>query len=205
MTANPLSQAARVHMLLRRVLFFLLLSFAGIVHAQDTALVNPQVQRIEPVLADGWLNIDADVYLPVSDDLRHFAEKGVALYFTADIEIVKPRWWWFDSEVVKTQQTWRVIYNALTRQWRIGTGDLSLPEASLDDALSLVRNIRGWAVVPLSELDAGEDYVGTLRVRLDTSLLARPFRVDALNSSAWSLSTPWQDFSFSISDAELPR
>ena len=192
-------------MLLRRVLLLVLLSFMGIAHAQDAASGSPQVLRIEPLLADGWLNIDADIHLPVSDDLRSFAEKGVALYFTADIEIVKPRWWWFDNEVVKTQQTWRVVYNALTRQWRIGSGDLSLPEASLDDALSLVRNIRGWAVVPLSELDVNEDYVGTLRVRLDTSLLARPFRVDALNSSAWSLSTPWKDFSFSISDAELPR
>jgi len=118
---------------------------------------------------------------------------------------VRPRSWWFDSEVVKVQQTWRVVYNALTRQWRVGAGDLSLPEASLDDALSLVRNIRGWEVVPADELDAGEHYVGRMRVRLDTSLLARPFRVDAFNSSAWSLSTPWKDFSFSISSEELPR
>src|SRR5690606_8464818 len=118
--------------------------------------------------------------LPVSDDLRHFAERGVALYFTADMEIVRPRRWWFDSEVVSTQQTWRVTYNALTRQWRIGTGDLTLPEASLDDALTLVRNIRGWSLAPLSELDTEEEYVGRMRVRLDTSLMARPFRVNAL-------------------------
>src|SRR5690606_37067012 len=179
-----------------------LVSFLGVAQAKAS---HPEVLRIEPRLVEGWLQIDADVRLPVSDDLRHFAERGVALYFTADIEIVRPRRWWFDTEVVKTQQTWRVVYNALTRQWRIGSGDLSLPEASLDDALSLVPNIRGWAVVPLSELETGQEYTGTLRVRLDTSLLARPFRVDALNSSAWSLSTPWKDFSFSISDGARPR
>jgi len=166
---------------------------------------DPQVLRIEPVLADGWLHIDADVHLPISGDLRNFAERGVSLYFTADLEIVKPRRWWFNSEVVKERQTWRLVYNALTRQWRIGTGDLTLPEPSLDDALSLVRNIRGWAVVPATELDVGEHYVGRLRVRLDTSLLARPFQVDALNSSAWALSTPWKDFSFSISGDGLPH
>lgn len=191
--------------MLRRAFLLLLLCLAGAAHSQDAAPAGPHVQRIEPVPVDGWLHIDADVHLPVSDDLRSFAERGVTLYFTADVEIVKPRRWWFDREVVKTQQTWRVIYNALTRQWRIGWGDLSLPEASLDDALSLVRHIRGWAVVPLSELEPGERYTGTLRVRLDTSLLSRPFRVDALNSSAWSLSTPWKDFSFSISDAGPPR
>lgn len=189
----------------RRLLLLVLVFFLGVAQAQETSHDAPQVLRIEPVLADGWLRIDADVALPVSDDLRFFAERGVTLYFTADLEIVKPRRWWFDGEVVKTQQTWRVVYNALTRQWRVGTGELSLPEATLDDALSLVRHIRGWQVVPAGELDLDENYVGRLRVRLDTSLLARPFRVDALNSSAWSLSTPWKDFSFSISGDERPR
>jgi len=189
-------------MLFRRVLLLFLVSFLGVAQAMDN---HPEVLRIEPRLEEGWLQIDADVRLPVSDDLRHFAERGVALYFTADMEIVRPRRWWFDSEVVSTQQTWRVTYNALTRQWRIGTGDLTLPEASLDDALTLVRNIRGWSLAPLSELDTEEEYVGRMRVRLDTSLMARPFRVNALNSSAWSLSTPWKDFSFSISGDALPR
>ena len=171
----------------------------------DLEYSGPVVLRIAPVLENDWLFIDADVHLPISDELRFFAERGVTLYFTADLEIRRPRRWWFDSEVVKTQRTWRVVYNALTRQWRVGSGDLSLPEASLDDALLMVRKIRGWDVLPASELDADELYVGRLRVRLDTSLLARPFRVDALNSSAWSLSTPWKDFSFSISSDGLPR
>lgn len=190
---------------LRRMLCLLLVFFLGMAQAQEAPPSDPEVLRIEPVLAAGWLNVDAEVYLPLSNDLRYFAERGVTLYFTADIEIVKPRRWWFNKEVVQAQQTWKVVYNALTRQWRIGTGELSLPEASLDDALSLVRNIRGWAVLPSSELEKDEQYVGRMRVRLDTSLLARPFRVHALNSSAWSLSTPWKDFSFSISGAELPR
>ena len=203
MTSVSILRAYRAVMLLRRVIFLVLAVFLGLAcaHAQEA----PEVSRIDPVVADGWLRIDADVHLPLSDDLRYFAERGVALYFTADLQISKPRRWWFDSEIVDTRQTWRVVYNALTRQWRIGSGELSLPEASLDDAMSLVRNIRGWDVVPLAELEAGESYEGRLRVRLDTSLLARPFRVDALNSSAWSLSTPWKDFSFSISGAELPR
>lgn len=192
-------------MWLRRVLLLLSLSFLAAAHAQELASDAPVVQRVEPALIDGWLYIDADVHLPVSDDLRSFAMRGVTLYFTADLEIVKPRRWWFDTEVIKTQQTWRVVYNALTRQWRVGSGDLSLPEATLDDALTVLRHIRGWAVLPSNVLEGGVEYTGRLRVRLDTSLLARPFRVDALNSSAWSFSTPWQDFSFSVSADAPPR
>jgi len=181
------------------MLLLVILSFLGGFPIQGIASDGPNVERIETTIVDGWLNVDADVHLPLSDDLRFFAERGVTLYFTADLEIVRPRRWWFDSEVINTQQTWRVVYNALTRQWRIASGDLSLPEASLDDALSVLRHIRGWAVLPATVLEADQTYVGRLRVRLDTSLLARPFRVDALNRSAWSFSTPWKDFSFSVS------
>ena len=158
-----------------------------------------QVVKVEPVVRDGQLYIDADVELEISPDLRNVAQKGVPIYFTADLQIVSTRWWWFDKVLVDEQLTWRVVYNALTRQWRVGTGELSLPESSLDNALSLVRNIRGWAVSPIAKLETGQEYHGRIRVRLDTSLLARPFQIDALNSSAWSLATPWKDFSFSVS------
>src|SRR3546814_10703673 len=97
------------------------------------------------------------------------------------------------------QRAWRMVDTAPPRQGRIGTVDLSLPEASLSDALSLIRHIRGWAVADLSDLEPDRQYQGRLRVRLNTSLLARPFQVDAFNSSAWSLATPWNDFKFSVS------
>ncbi|MBP6019499.1 MAG: DUF4390 domain-containing protein [Burkholderiaceae bacterium] len=165
----------------------------------SVAQTGDQVTRIEPVLRDGRLYIDADIEMTLSPDLRHMAGRGIPIYFTADLEIVSKRWWWFNKVVVDEQQTWRIVYNALTRQWRVGTGDLSLPEASLDDALSLVRHIRGWAVANVADLDPDEVYDGRLRLRLDTSLLARPFQIDALNSSAWSLTTPWKNFTFSVS------
>ncbi|QAA95162.1 DUF4390 domain-containing protein [Pollutimonas thiosulfatoxidans] len=191
-----------------RVLLLLLVC-AGLSVQAGTGVSSEQSQqervlRVDPVVRDGKLYIDADVDLPVVGDLRNAAQKGVPLYFSADVEIVSKRWWWFDKVVVNDRLTWRIVYNALTRQWRIGTGELSLPESSLDDALSLVRNIRGWAVADVNELDRDQLYEGRIRVRLDTSLLARPFQVDAFNSSAWSLATPWKNFTFSIS-IEEPR
>lgn len=183
--------------------FFLFLSVAAYADTSPKAGTERVVQ-VEPVVRDGKLYIDADVDFSVSGDLRNAAQKGVPIYFTADVEVVSKRWWWFDKVVISEQQTWRVVYNALTRQWRVGTGDLSLPESSLDDALSLVRNIRGWAVAHTEDLETDEVYEGRLRVRLDTSLLARPFQVDAFNSSAWSLETPWKNFTFSIS-LDAPR
>jgi hypothetical protein len=174
---------------------FLAFSAGGVMAQVDAE----QVTRVDPVVRDGKLYIDADVDFEVSSELRNAAQKGVPIYFTVDVEVVSKRWWWFDRVLVDEHQSWRVVYNALTRQWRVGTGELSLPEASFDDALAPIRNLRGWAVADVADLDAGEQYDGRIRVRLDTSRLPRPFQIDAYNSKAWSLATPWKDFSFSIS------
>ena len=186
-------------MLLRFLLAFVLCLFLPVQADVGVPQEGDHVVSIEPVVRDGKLYVDAEVNFDISGDVRNAAQKGVPIYLTADLQIVSSRWWWFDKTVVDEQQTWRIVYNALTRQWRVGTGELSLPESSLEDALSLVRNIRGWDVAKVEDLDHDQTYEGRLRVRLDTSLLARPFQIDAYNSSAWSLATPWKDFSFSIS------
>lgn len=164
-----------------------------------------RIDLVEPVLRDGRLYIDADIDFQLSGELRDAVQKGLPLYFTADLNISTSRWWWFDKTIAHTELTWRIQYNALTRQWRVGTGDLSLPASTLDEALALVRHIRGWDVAAASDLEPGTQYSGQIRLRLDTSRLARPFQVDALNSAAWSLTTPWKDFTFSISAAEPQR
>lgn len=187
-----------------RVLLTLVFSLSLVAPALASVTeTGDQITRVEHVVRDGRLYIDADVDMTLSSSLRHMAGRGIPIYFTADIKIETQRWWWFNKIVADQQQTWRVVYNALTRQWRVGTGDLSMPEASLDDALSVVRHIRGWAVADVADLAVDTIYEGRLRLRLDTSLLARPFQIDALNSSAWSLTTPWKNFTFSVSANEL--
>lgn len=165
---------------------------------------EPQVVRIEPVIRDGKLQINAEIDVRLNSQLRDAAERGLPLYFTADLVISRDRWWWFDETVVDTSRTWRVLYNALTRQWRVGTDALSWPVSSLDEAMDMVRHIRHWPLVDVTELDQGVRYQGQLRLRLDTSHLTRPFQVNALNSSSWSLQTPWTDFSFEVAKSQDP-
>lgn len=183
----------------RRLLYGLLGLVLGclLLVAQAIGAQEAQVVRIDPQIEDDQLVLSADIDFTLSGELHEAAMRGVSLYFTADLTLVRPRWWWFDQTVLSTNQTWRIQYNALTRQWRIGTGDLSMPATTLDEALDLVRHIRGWTLLPAAALEEDTPYQGRLRLRLDTSRLARPFQVDALNSKAWSLTTPWKDFTFS--------
>lgn len=168
-----------------------------------TSATADHIERVQLYVRDQQLYLNADIQFELSPALYQAALKGMPLHFTADVEIKKQRWWWFDKTEIKKSRTWRVVYNALTRQWRVGSGDLLRPEASLDEALYPMRQLRHWALSPLDQLDPQEHYQGRLRLRLDTSLLTRPLQVDALNGQSWSLTTPWKDFSFSV-DALQP-
>lgn len=192
-------EAGRWQAAMLRILALLAVCIWLALQAGAASASDARITRVDPVAREGRLYVDADIDLDLTAELRNAAMKGIPLYFTAETEIVSKRWWWFDKTVASRQITWRIVYNALTRQWRVGTGDLSLPESTLDDALARVRNIRGWAVADLADFSYDDTYHGRIRLKLDTSLLARPFQIDALNSSAWSLATPWQNFSFSIS------
>lgn len=193
----------RMSIISRLFLGLLLVSaLLSLVPGGDVYGAEPRVVRVEPVVRDGRLEIDADIEFELNQQLRDAAQRGVPLYFTADITMTRERWWWFDKSLVDTSRTWRVVYNALTRQWRAGVGELSFPVASLDDAMSVIRHIRNWPVADAGDFDEGVLYGGQLRLRLDTSLLPRPFQVNALNSSSWAQGTPWTDFSFTLSSKE---
>ncbi len=165
--------------------------------APGAAALAQQASVVEAITAtrhdDGW-RLDADISVELNEQLRNAAERGLPLYFSADVVVNQPRWWWFDEQVLATERLWSISYNALIRQWRVSAGGLALPVASLDEALALVRHIRGWTFAAPDAFAPGERYQGQLRLRLDVTQLSRPLQVNAINSSAWALSTPWKSF-----------
>jgi hypothetical protein len=164
-----------------------------------------RILRIEPLPQDGQLTMDLDVALDLTRGVLEVAEHGVPLYFTYDVQITAPRWWWFDKVLVQTTLSRRLIYNNLTQQWRVATGDLFLPAASQEDALQVIKQIRGWPIAPVDRFEPDVKYEGKVRIRLDTSQMARPLQLDARNRGAWSMTSPWAAFDFSIRRTEAAK
>jgi hypothetical protein len=182
---------------LRGALLALTLMSCALVQSAALA-ADAQIKKIEPLIGEGHLTMDLDVGLKLSPIVLEAAERGVPLYFTLDVKIKAPRWWWLDKSIVETSLTRRMSYNTLTQQWRVATGDLFLPVASLQDALAVLEKVRGWPVAPLDRFEPNIRYEGEVRIRLDTSHLARPLQLDARNRGAWSLTSPWKPFDFSV-------
>jgi len=182
---------------------FALLTVGGCaLFLQVASAAQAQIMRIEPLIGEGHLAMDLDVNLKLSSIVMDAAERGVPLYFTLDVKITSPRWWWWDRQIVETSLTRRMSYNTLTQQWRIATGDLFLPVASLQEAVAVLEKVRGWPVAPLDRFEPNTRYDGLVRIRLDTPHLARPLQLDARNRGAWSLASPWAPFDFSVRKGE---
>ncbi len=164
--------------------------------AQTTA--SAAVARIDPVVVRGQLNMDIDLDLVLNETMRQALSRGVPLFFSIELQIEQPRWWWFNKTIVDTTLQRRLSLDTLTRSWRISTGDFSVSAPSYEDALKVLTKVRNWPIVLSDRFEPNVSYSGRVRIRLDTEQLARPLQMDPINRNFWSLSSAWKTFTFSI-------
>ncbi len=154
------------------------------------------VKSAELRAIDGEVVLNADFDFVFNNTLEDALQNGIPLYFVLDIELSRARWWWLDEKVVQTALTYRVSYNALTRQYRVASGLLSQSYGSLDEVQRYIGRITSRPVIRLDALTSGARYDAAVRLRLDVNQLPKPFQVNALASREWTLASEWQRFTF---------
>jgi hypothetical protein len=142
------------------------------------------------VSEDGYV-LEADFSIALTPALEDVLSKGVALYFALDFELIRPRWYWFNDKVAETQHQYRLSYNALTRQYRIGAGSLYQNFATLADALEVMSHVRRRHEIEPGTLKKDTAYTAAVRLRLDTAQLPKPFHLTALGSREWNIGSDW--------------
>jgi len=140
--------------------------------------------------------LDAEFALELSPRLAEAVANGVPLYFVVEFELTRPRWWWFDDKAAAKRLQLRLSYHAMSRQYRLSTGLLHQSFATLEDALNVLRRVRGWQVVERATVLADAPYEAAVRMRLDVTLLPKPFQLSALTSRDLTLESPWHRSSF---------
>ena len=147
--------------------------------------------------SDEGYRLSATFNLDLNHNLEEALLRGIPLHFTTDVEMWRPRWYWFDETTLATSHTIRIEYNVLTRQYRGSiAGSVQQNFATFDDAMSLVRRPSRWIVAERGTLKLGETYTVSTRMRLNLEYLPKPFQVNALNNSDWRLSSDWRNFYF---------
>ena len=183
--AGPgLSLASRLRMLL--VAFALAFVFPVASFAEGIAVTKALIEPAE----DGWqLNADFDVQF--SQRLEEAVTRGVTLYFVVEFELSRPRWYWFDEKPVKRQQTYKISYTPLLRQYRLSVGNLYQNFTSFEEVKRVLSRVRGWHVADKGALSKEGVFQANLRMRLDTGQLPKPFQLNAVASSDWTLNSEW--------------
>ncbi|MBT9519273.1 MAG: DUF4390 domain-containing protein [Dechloromonas sp.] len=162
---------------------------------------NPQLSASD----DGYV-LSADFKFELNPRLEEAVTKGVVLYFVADFELSKARWYWLDEKLVSRSLTYRLSYHALTRQYRLTTGGLHQSFQTLSEAMQVLSRLRSWTVIDKNDkaVHPGETYSASLRMRLDVTQLPRPFQISALGNKDWSLGSDWKIWPANLLPAAPP-
>lgn len=159
-------------------------------------LRNPQL-----VLDDGEYVASADFNINFNRRLEEAVNKGVVLYFAAEFELTKSRWYWFDEQVQRRNKTFQLYYHALTRQYRVSTGGLHQSFPTLEEALRVMARLRNWVVIEKGEVGVGQTGTAKLRLRLDLTQMPKTFQVSALSNKDWNLESEWARWPFVNAEA----
>ncbi len=174
---------------------WLLLAVGSLAQAQSSVeVVALQAERV-----DDEVLLSAQVQFELSSAVEDALLKGIPMYFVAEADILRERWYWYDKRIAAVQRHMRLAYQPLTRRWRLNVNAAPGRETSLglvlnqtydtlDQALGAIRKVVHWKLAEASELDAGTKYRIDYRFRLDLSQLPRPFQIGAIGQADWDLS-----------------
>jgi hypothetical protein len=136
---------------------------------------------------DGELTLDFEAPVTLSKTVQDAMLLGLPVYFVAQADLYRSRWYWRDERIARVQRVWRVAYQPLTSNWRVGFGGFNQTFASLGEALSVVSRSSRWKLAELSQLDPDSRHYVEFSYKLDTTQLPSPMQIGLGNQSEWSL------------------
>ena len=177
-------------------LTFGLAHWGGVAMAASPAL---EITELRVERSDNALTLSSQLRLELSPAIEDALVKGLALYFVAEADVLRERWYWTDRKVASVSRHYRLAYQPLARRWRLHVssepinptglnGSLAQSYDTLSDALQGMRRQTQWPLAEVSAIENDAPHVVNYRFRLDTSQLPRPFQLVTGNQADWSLS-----------------
>lgn len=156
---------------------------------------TPEVTEFRLERQEDGLYLSALVRFELSATVEDALQKGVPMFFVAEADVLRERWYWYDQKAAGAVKTLRLAYQPLTRRWRLNVtagaqgegGALSQHFETLPEALATLRRITRWKIAEGAELAPGARHHVDFRFKLDVSQLPRPFQIGAFGQADWNL------------------
>ena len=180
----------------KRINLLLLVLASSLAFAAGSSI---NIKSAELESQDDYYVLDADVDLSFDKEVEEAINKGVPLNFLIEFQIVSPRKYWFDDEIVTTSQNVSLSYHALSRQYLVNRGAHQQSFDSLSEAVQEIVTLDEWKVVEKSVLEKPATYKAALLIRLDQTKLPKAIQVDTIASEKWNISS--QKFEWVLKEA----
>lgn len=149
---------------------------------------GPELAIFAVQRSDEGLSIDYAVNFELPRGAEEALNKAVPLYFVAEAEVFRDRWYWRDKRIASASRVWRIVYQPLTANYRVTFGGLSQSYPNRAEAFAVIRRGASWKVAEPSQIEEGSRHYVEFSFRLDTSLLPRPMQIGIATQPDWALS-----------------
>jgi len=138
---------------------------------------------------DDAYKLNADFDISFNEAIEEAINKGVPLAFLVEFQVVSPKKYWFDDEIVTTSTNYTLSYHALSRQYLVSHNGRQTSYETLGEARQDLMKLENWKVLDKSQIEKGEVYKAALLMRLDQSKLPQALQVEAIGSEHWNLTS----------------
>jgi hypothetical protein len=167
----------------------------ALAQAPTAGAETPQL-RLER--ADDALWLSTQLQFDLSPAVLDALHKGIPIFFVAEADVLRERWYWTNKRIVTARRQFRLAYQPLTNRWRLNITSGEMVESALGlalnqnfdswrDALATVRRMTRWKIADAADLAPNARYLVEFRFRLDLAQLPRPLQIGTMGQSDWSV------------------
>jgi Domain of unknown function (DUF4390) len=159
-------------------------------------LFAPPLRAADLELTSFDLAHDADgvflsyaVNLELSRSADDALSKAVPLFFVAEAELFRNRFYWRDQRIGNAVRRWRIVFQPLTSTYRVTfDGGLSQNFPTRAEAFAAISRSARWKIAEGPQIEEGSRHYVEFSFRLDTSQLPRPMQIGIGGQADWSMS-----------------
>lgn len=185
---HHLSQNRKANYFIRSI-FFAILMFVQIfcfsmnAHAEETNKIELLRAYEQP---DG-LYLDVQMQLELPQEVAQVLHKGVALHFSAQVEVKRERWYWFDATDASVNKSIKLSYQPLLQQYRVSIGTVGQSFLSLSEAMEVIGFISQWFIMDSKSLSISGQKKLNFTFELDHTLLPSSFQFGVSKNDLWRI------------------
>ena len=163
--------------------------FASALAAPAARAAEPELTSFDVVHNDEGVFLSYAVNLELSRSVDDALSKAVPLFFVAEAEVFRNRFYWRDQRVGLAVRRWRIVFQPLTSTYRVTfDGGLSQNYASRAEAFDAISRTARWKIAEGPQIEQGSRHYVEFSFRLDTSQLPRPMQIGIGGQADWAMS-----------------